>query len=340
MPRPKKERPNHAGELYEVKITTGKTFDGKLIRKSFYSNISKADAKAKADEYKINQAVAEQTGTVFVSKDFTFQEWAIKWLETYKKPHTSDNTYRLTYENTVNKHLLPYFGTHLLKEIKSVDVQAFFATKQDLSMSMLEKMKLCLTGIFETAIDNDLCIKNPAKSASYTSKAEPNIKKVYSNEEIETVIEFAKTRIPEISIILHSGLRRGEVLGLKWEDIDLKNHTLSVNRSIADKEGGGTEIRPPKWNSYRTIPIELEAVKILKSIQKNGEYVFSSEIGCVQSPNTFSQKVDRFMSTLKGQYPTIEKLTPHELRHTFGTKLRRDGVDIYKIGDDILCFYK
>ena len=53
MGRPKKEKPNH-GNLYEVKITVGHTFDGKLIRKSFYSTVSKADAKAKAEQYKIS----------------------------------------------------------------------------------------------------------------------------------------------------------------------------------------------------------------------------------------------------------------------------------------------
>ena len=53
MPRPKKELPNHAGGLYEVKITTGKTIDGKLIRKSFYSSISKEDARRQADQWRV-----------------------------------------------------------------------------------------------------------------------------------------------------------------------------------------------------------------------------------------------------------------------------------------------
>ena len=62
MGRPKKEAPNRADGLYEVKVTIGKDFNGKFIRKNFYSSISKADAKAKAEQYKIDQAVNKATG--------------------------------------------------------------------------------------------------------------------------------------------------------------------------------------------------------------------------------------------------------------------------------------
>ena len=68
MPRPKKEKPNH-GSLYEVKITIGRTLEGKLIRKSFYSAISKADAKRQADAWRVEQQVAERTGDLFLARE-------------------------------------------------------------------------------------------------------------------------------------------------------------------------------------------------------------------------------------------------------------------------------
>ena len=85
MGRPKKEKPNRADGLYEVKLTIGKTLEGKYIRKSFYSAVSKADARRQAEEWKIAQAVSEQTGEAFVKKDMTFAQWAARWLEVYKK---------------------------------------------------------------------------------------------------------------------------------------------------------------------------------------------------------------------------------------------------------------
>ena len=72
MGRPKKEAPNHGG-LYEVKVTIGKGIDGKTIRKSFYSPVSKRDAKQKADEYLARKRAAEITGAGFASENKLFE---------------------------------------------------------------------------------------------------------------------------------------------------------------------------------------------------------------------------------------------------------------------------
>ena len=331
LPRPKKEKPNRSDGLYEVKITIGKDINGKLKRKSFYSSISKDDARRQADKWKVEREVANRTNNAFVDKNVAFMDWAKKWLETYKKPNIDDNTYRLSYENTVNRHLVPYFGGMRLKDIKPIHVTDFYATKNTMSESMLSKMQMCLNGIFETAIDNDLCYKNPAKSVKFSTSKQKNVKKVYTDDQIKIVEEYAQERMPEVVILLETGFRRGELVGLKWGDIDLDNETISVNRSIADAYGGGTKINPPKWNSYRTNPLSKKAIEIINGINRTCDYVFPSETGSAQSPNTWSQKLERFMIGMRKVYPNVPMLTAHELRHTYGTKLRRDGVDIYTI---------
>ncbi len=331
MARPKKEKPNRADGLYEVKITIGKKLDGKLIRKSFYSSISKEDAKKQAEEYKIQAEVANRTGVGFVNKDASFSEWATTWLKKYKKPDVNINTYRFTYENTVNNHLIPYFGETKLTDIKPLDCKEFFATKTDLSESMLEKMLLCLNGIFNAAIENDLCYKNPAKNTTYSTTHTKAEKKVYSDDQIKVVEEFANNRMLEVILLLETGLRRGELLGLRAEDIDLEEQTISVNRSIADIKGG-TKVMPPKWNSYRTNPLSRRAVEVLRSIGCKTGYIFPlGDSNTPQSPNTWSQKLKRFMVEMSTANPTVPELSAHELRHTYGTKLRRDGIDIFTI---------
>ena len=329
MPRKKKEAPNRKDNLYEVKVTIGKNFDGTLIRKSFYSPISKEDAREKANQYKIEKEVATRTGIGFLDQNVTFTHWAYQWLEIYKKPDVDENTYTDTYLNAVKNHLCPYFKAVKLCDIKPIHIKNFYASKVNLSTSMLAKMKLCLNGIFETAIDNDLCFKNPAKGISYTSKKEKQQKKVYSDAELKFVKNFFYTQMPEVVLILETGLRCGEMLGLMWEDIDLQQQTLSVNRSIARKKGGGIKIRPPKWNSYRTIPLSNQAMKLLKGLSANHTgYLFSENNQNPQNPKTWSDKLKRYMNQLPDN---IQKLTPHELRHTYGTYLRRKGVDIYTI---------
>ena len=87
--------------------------------------------------------------------------------------------------------------------------------------------------MFSTAIDNNLMAKNPAKGLTPVSQIAKRDKLVFTKEEIEKIINAAQFAIPKIVILLETGLRRGELLGLKWTDIDFINKTISVNRSIS-----------------------------------------------------------------------------------------------------------
>lgn len=329
MPRPKKEQPNHAGGLYEVKITIGKTLEGKLIRKSFYSSTSKADAKAQAEEWKVRQEVANRTGIGFVDKIRTFGEWADQWLMTYKKPNVTENTFNGTYKLYVDKHLKPFFGKAELSSVKPADIQRFYNLKRELSASTLHKISLCLNGIFETAIDNDLCYKNPARSVNYNSVYEQNKKQTYTESQYRALCHLIRHTKPEIVLLLETGLRCGELCGLQWTDIS--NGVIQVNRSIAVDKAEGFIVRPPKWNSYRTVPITPKARNALRRLHNDDIYVLPAGPGRPYTPRTFAKILSRFMEPLHETHPEIPVLSAHELRHTFGTRLRRKGVDIYTI---------
>lgn len=328
---PRKKQKQRADKRYEYKLTLGRGVDGKVIRKSFYSRVSIADAKKKAEEYKISREVSERTGEAFIGSEKRFSDWAIKWLESYKKPFVDENTYKLTYESIVNGHLIPYFGTAKLQDIRPVDINAYFAEKSHCSESRLKKMKSILNAIFEAAIENDLCYKNPAKRVIFRCDAEKKEKKVYSDEQIARVKAFAREDgTPEVILLLGTGIRRGELLGLMWSDFDPAEATLSVKRSIAVK-GGVVVANPPKWGSARVLPLDMECLALLKSIQRDSLYIFPGANRQPQTPNTWSQKLARFMKRMQQQSPDIPALTAHELRHTYGTALRRHGVDIYTI---------
>lgn len=332
MARPKKDvnKGKRKDGIFEYKGTIGKKMDGSPIRKSFYSSVSLDDAKKAHKEYMVSQRAAEITGTVFVENGITFAEWARKWLTTYKKPNVDENTYRLSYETPVEKHLIPYFGGADLRTIQPINVQDFYTSKQGLSETYLKKLSMCLSGIFDSAIENDLCYKNPARSKSVmiTSEKEKIKKRVLTQEHIRTVC--AVCELPEVTAMLRTGMRRGEICGLMWTDIDMEKGTYTINRSIADVKGGGTKTNPPKWKSYRTNPIEKEFLALLEKLARNKKsiYVFPNDEGSVQSPNSLSQKIARHMAKMPADIP---RLTPHEMRHTYGTDLRRRGVDIYSI---------
>lgn len=335
MGRPRKEKPNH-GELYEVKITVGHTFEGKPIRKSFYSKISKADAKAKAEQYKIDSAVHDITGEHITEPTATtFENWALKWLESYKKGTIKEHTFNFTYRINVEKYLIPYFKKAKLYDIKQIDIQRYFNTvKNDngepLAKSTLDKQKMILKSIFEAAIDNDLCYKNPVKNIKYQRVNETIEKRVYTKEQAETVLDYArKNNLIDIVIMLETGIRRSELLGLQWNDIDFERNTMHIQRAVTQTKGAIIIDKPKTETSDRIIPLSKAFTEYLKNFINDNIYVLGTD-NKPRSPGTYAKQFKRTMDKINSD-TNCPILTPHELRHTYGTLLREQGVDIYTI---------
>ena len=345
MGRPRKEKPNH-GNVYEVKVTIGKSFDGSLIRKSFYSTVSKADARAKAEQYKISQAVQEITGETLLESSMTFETWARKVLASLKGT-VKDNTYNLTYRNSIENHLIPYFGRHGIASIKQIDIQQYFNSKgQELTLETLKKHKMALNRIFESALLNGIISRNPCaciKLKSSVSKAE---KHIYTKEQCALVLQYAAGHRYGLGVylMLSYGLSRSELLGLRWEDFDAENMVLHICRGVTDVQDAVTgrmrvEIGEPK-NDFRRrdIPLSTEATELLRSRPNGSAYIICNSKGEVCSPRTWSRRhYDVFMQEMheafREQGMDVPILTPHELRHTRASIWVNDGENIFAVAD-------
>lgn len=333
MGRPKKEKPNH-GDLYEVKVTIGKAFDGKLMRKSFYSTVSKADARAKAEQYRISQAVQDITGETPEPRRMTFDTWAHKWLETYKKGTVKEYTYNFTYKSNVEKYLIPFFGKALLTDIRQIDVQRYFnevrtVDGEPLAKSTLDKQKIILKGMFDAAIDNDLCYKNPVKGIKYQQISEAAERRTYSREEAAKVEQYAKScRQYGVVIMLETGIRRSELVGLRWEDVDLEQKLIHIQRAVTQSKGKILIGSPKSASSDRWIPISSAFAAWMETMPRTGAYVLGGDKP--RTPYGYASMHSRFMGRTSEKLG-VPALSPHELRHTYGTLLREAGVDIYTI---------
>lgn len=335
MGRPKKAPPNH-GNVYEYKATIGKTFEGKPIRKSFYSSVSREAAKAKAEEYKINRSVAEQTGEQFVSSKVTFETWAKKWLEVYKKPNVKPHTFKWTYETNVVNYFIPYFGKAVLTSIRQTDIQEYFNKHTDLSETTLKRQKTILYDIFDTAIDNDFCYKNPVKHIILKSTKAEFEKKWYNQEQAERLSSKALGDGTKYSravyMILNLGLRRGEILGLQWRDIDFENKTLHVRRAIEPDTAGMPQDGDVKSkSSMRDIPLNDDQIKFFKSLDRESKFVLAGKTEFGYTSIYGFDKGYRIYMEKASEQLNLQYLTPHELRHTYGTVLREKGLDLYSI---------
>lgn len=334
MPRPKKEKPNRSDNRYEIKITLGKSLDGKQKQKSFYSTISKADAKLKAENWKIEQKASEMAGVAFVDKTITFEKWAYIWLTKYKKGSVKGNTFEESYKRILDNHLIPYFGKYRLYDIKAIDVTIFFNLKSNsYSQATLDKMRISLNSIFETAIDNDLCYKNPVKNVKAISKKKTAEKRTYSISERDKLLEISKNYKNGIVLylMLELGLRCSEVCALKREDFDTKKETVHIERASVCINGKPFISNPKSKTSNRILPISKNLNNIVKDIKTQG-FLFLDSKGKNYTARTFPHGVyDHLFADIINDHPEIKKLNMHELRHTCGTLLYDRTKDVFAV---------
>lgn len=313
---------------YEVQKVIGHTIEGKPIRKSFYGK-TKGKANAKYDKWVEQQARGET-----LTRTTSLSDWAMKWAATYKEPAVSAATYKNTYLNCINNYIVPFFGSARIADIGPADVQNFFNKHTDCSSAVLDKLKKVLNQIFESGIDNDLCYKNPCRTVKLPTYKKKVEKKAYTLEQAEMVLDYAKTHSYGIDIIilLKTGIRRGELLALRWSDFDFNNNLLQISRALTSTG----EIGLTKTSAgVRVIPFDTELHNFLVSRQPDNKdrYVIESKTGNYMQQNNWDKRHRiSFMDDMARHFNNaVPVLTAHELRHTFGTLLRARGVDIYTI---------
>lgn len=246
----------------------------------------------------------------------------------------------------------------MLKNIKKSDVVGFFNKYSDLSYSELSKLSLCLKGMFEAAQDDKLIMDNPAKRIKLPKKASDvkSEKRAYTYDQARIVIDFAKKHPYGIDIIclLKTGMRRSELLALPMVyqaeeagGVDIDNRLFRVRQSISEHPGG-VALEPCKTKqSIRDIPFDDELYGLLEALPKytyyehpDKEYIHEYLIagkygGFIRPSNWQANRYNRFKTDfevyVQEKELNIPMLTPHELRHSFGSILYSRGVDIVTI---------
>lgn len=330
-------------QYYRVTKTIGHRADGTPIRKQFYgSGINEANQKA--EEYIQNLKM----GMTDNNQLFTINILLPKWLFEVKKNEikaSSFESYESTYRNYIKKYLIADLP---IKDLKSLKIQEFYnkLLKDNVSPNNIKKVHKLLRQFFNFAELEGYIIKNPAVNIAL-----PKIKKTVNNiiterktkfqyfneEEIKELLNlFKNTRYENIIIFaLGTGMRKGEIFGLQWDDLDFENKEIHVVHNLShiaeiDEKGNRnykTILQTPKSeNSVRIIPMSDAIFKLLKSLNKNSNYVFSNNKG-----NHIDLKwTEKYWNNkLKGT--NLEGKRFHDLRHTFATMLLLKGTNLIQI---------
>ena len=302
------------------------------MRKSFTYDGRRYYFRAKDEtDYEVKKALKlkELEENKIIESNMLVRDWASEWLRTYKSGSCNDKTYK-DYERRLNAYILPEIGHIRLKDVKPVHLQRVMQNIRSMSQSRIDKIYQCLNQVFETAEQNDLIAKSPARGLQ-KPKGYSGSHRAITDAERAAILEVARTHKHGlwVKLMLFCGLRTGETARVKVCHFDFEKKLLYV-------DGTKTE------NARRMVPVPDEILEEVKALKKEPfDYLFTNETGRPIQPHNRGRMWKSFKKALHVQMggrlykdaivpPCLvaEDLVPYCLRHTFCTDLQDAGVSI------------
>lgn len=339
---------------WQVVVSLGYGLDGKKDR------VKKQGFKLKGDAEKYVTDLLTKKGHGYIidcSSNILFKDFVLEWFEDYKSISLAIST-RACYIGRINKHIIPLLGHYKLSEISNTIIQRFYNTliKNNMKPSAAKKIFDILTGCFKYAKKQKLIYEMPT-DIDKLKPATPKVK-YWSKEEANYFLEYMKGSYlltPILTAVL-TGLRVGEICGLRWCDIDFDKSTLSVNNQVVcdvlEKKIVFTSVLKTA-TSYRKITIPNLLLEHFKSIKAevnatNKDFIVLDSNGLMSSPKNLSMNFNRYVSKFKdtlddklndnsnndySNYMQLKQISFHGLRHTHATLLIFYGENAKVVSD-------
>ncbi len=319
------------------------------------------EARTDKDDAEHRLAEIIRGGKKPVNNKQTFKEYAEWWLENCAKGNIKDSTLA-EYEAVLKNHVYPVFGSRPLTKITRRMVREFITQKKNanLTRSTIKNILAPVRAIYNQGIEDDDLQVNPASKVGKFNKRVPGETKInpLNREELAKLLKTARERMPHhypaLLCAARTGVREGELIGLKWTDVDFNGRFIEVRRNVSKGR-----VTTPKSGKARKVDMSLQLTNTLDGLlgkrkaealkremekpqeerRKSEEtltevmdsWIFTTPMGTQLDPNNLRKQV--FYRCL--DLAELRRVRFHDLRHTFASLLIQQGESLAYVRDQL-----
>lgn len=321
---------------WEGRYVVGRDEKGFPISKNVLAK-TKAECAAKLEQLRgsLQEPMPDQPKPGILLGD-----WLNVWYQGYKKVNLRPNT-QMSYERRIYQHIIPALGDIQLDKLTAGDIQKFYANLktggrllrtelygEGLSDQTVRGIHTTLHAALNKAVEEKLIFRNPSDGCKLPS-AKPREMQVLTPEEIQRLlIQAREDDCYELLLLeLSTGLRRGEICALKWDDLNFKTGALKVERQVHRVKGELVVSQPKTKASNRSVVLPAPVLTVLKSYKKtvHSQWMFPSPVkeDSPQDPAAVRKKLSIIL-----ERADCKHIRFHDLRHTFATASLEHGMDV------------
>lgn len=358
------KRKNKDGEVVSYRIRVARGYDSQGNKLKPYEMTWKptpgmTPRQAEKEVQRQAMLFEEQckTGLAGDATRITLAEFVPVYLE-QKKPALSPTTYDY-YCRAIELKILPALGHFKLQDIKPVHVQAFIQqlcsvdkmnrnrteTGQHLSPATVRRNLTILQSIMKLAIKRRIITENPARAEllDIPKVTAPKID-IFTKQEAATMLGALEGEPLQFQVLIQlaiiTGARRGELVALKFSDIDRQSNKITIERAAIKRTGQPPEIKPPKDYEVRTVAVSPQCIDLIDRLEQEkrlqrrtlgtywheGGWLFTQDNGEMMNPQTPTKQFSKFLKRHGFQHRKF-----HALRHTSATLLLYGGVSLKQV---------